>query len=102
MLSVLSVLFLSACEIVSPHSRIPVYQEYRLESVCGNSKNTIHLGKKPAVLTYGGGGGTDHLQCHIELQVVSEEFGFYVFLDKVWLDNSAGCQQDFLQFGRQV
>jgi len=100
MLSVLSVLFLSVCEIVSPHSRIPVYQEYRLESVCGNSKNTIHLGKKPAVLTYGGGGGTDHLQCHIELQVVSEEFGFYVFLDKVWLDNSAGCQQDFLQFGR--
>ena len=97
-----SLLFLSLCGSVTLHSgRVAVYQEYRLESLCVGTKNTISLGKQPAVLSYAGV-AAEHLQCHLELQLLSEEFGFYVFLDKVWLDNTPGCQQDFLQFGRQV
>ena len=83
--------------------RMPVYKEHRLDNLCSGHghKHSVSLGKQPAVLTFDVN-NVRTVQCHLELQLLSEEFGFYVFIDRLWLEKTPGCGADFLQFGRQV
>eukprot|EP00090_Calanus_glacialis_P040511 TRINITY_DN70680_c0_g1_i1.p1 TRINITY_DN70680_c0_g1~~TRINITY_DN70680_c0_g1_i1.p1 ORF type:complete len:351 (+),score=74.68 TRINITY_DN70680_c0_g1_i1:89-1054(+) len=80
---------------------MPVYKEHRLDVLCSpqGQKHTVSLGKQPAVFTFNVFNERT-FQCHLELQLLSEDFGFYVFIDKLWLDKTPGCGGDFLQFGR--
>jgi hypothetical protein len=84
-------------------AKMPVYKEHRLDVLCSpqGQKHKVSLGKQPAVFTFNVFNERT-FQCHLELQLLSEDFGFYVFIDKLWLDKTPGCGGDFLQFGRQV
>ena len=76
------------------------YTQYRLDQLCGGSaaKVNINLGKKPAVFLLAGS-SRDHLECHLELRSPSQ-FGLYVFIEELNLNQSPDCSSDFLQFGR--
>eukprot|EP00092_Neocalanus_flemingeri_P013004 GFUD01014014.1.p1 GENE.GFUD01014014.1~~GFUD01014014.1.p1 ORF type:complete len:349 (-),score=87.14 GFUD01014014.1:15-1061(-) len=81
--------------------RLPVYKEHRIEALCAaqGHKRSVSLGKQPAVFTFNSFNKRT-LQCHLELHLLSEEFGFYVFIDKLWVEKTPSCSGDFLQFGR--
>lgn len=98
LLSVLIVLL--KCSFV-PCVRTPIYREYRLESLCPQSggKRSVSLGKQPAIFTFSSH-NDQSIQCHLELQLPSDEFGFYVFIESLRLSKTSGCRGDFLQFGR--
>ena len=83
--------------------QLPVYKEHKIEALCSaqGRKHSVKIGKQPAVFTFNSFNDRT-LQCHLELQLASEDFGFYVFIDTLWMEKTPGCTGDFLQFGRQV
>ena len=76
------------------------YTQHRLELLCrADRKVSINLGKKPAEFLFSGSSDSD-LECHLELRSPSSQFGLYVFIDELKLNNTPNCESDFLQFGR--
>ena len=82
-------------------ARVPNYDTYPLESLCGmyQDKQTISLKSRPAVISLTSR-IVKKMKCHLELRLPSESFGFSVFIESMRIENTTGCSKDFLQFGR--
>jgi len=95
-------LFLSQAPLSNGATVIPDYRYHRIEDLCADSqenKVVLKLHNKPTVLTLNS--TLAHiLRCHLELELHSDQLGFYVFTEEMHLDMTEGCTRDFYQFGR--
>ena len=82
-------------------ARLAPYKEYRLEALCGKSreKQSLYLHNQAHVFTFNSS-NKELLKCHLELHLHSDTFGFSIFIESMKLDNTKDCTRDFVQFGR--
>jgi len=82
-------------------AQVASYQHYRLEDLCGKSKEkqSLYIHNQAHVFTFNTT-NTDMVKCHLELHLHSDTFGFSVFTEVMKLDSTTECTRDFLQFGR--
>jgi len=81
--------------------QIAPYKEYRLEALCGASKEkqSLYLHNQAHLFTFNSS-NKELLKCHLELHLHSDTFGFSIFTEVMKLEDTKGCTRDFLQFGR--
>jgi len=77
------------------------YQQFRLETLCGHyqDKQTLHLKNQPAVISLHSR-LKKRIRCHLELRLPSDYFGFSIFTESLYMEDSQDCSKDFLQYGR--
>ena len=79
------------------------YKKYDLVELCGRNreKKRIEMGTVAHQFILNGT-NRNFINCHLELKIPSKEFGFAVFTESMKLDStSKGCEQDFVQYGRE-
>eukprot|EP00092_Neocalanus_flemingeri_P037818 GFUD01041168.1.p1 GENE.GFUD01041168.1~~GFUD01041168.1.p1 ORF type:complete len:371 (+),score=66.81 GFUD01041168.1:720-1832(+) len=86
---------------VTQAAKVAPYKEYRLEALCGKSreKQSLYLHNQAHLFTFNST-NKELLKCHLELHLHSDTFGFSIFTEVMKLDETKDCTRDFLQFGR--
>jgi len=81
------------------------YKHYRLESLCkaDSGKVRLRLGQSAATFQLNSSlvPGTQ-FNCHLELALDSSQFGFFVYFEELSISGSSDCEEDYVQFGRDI
>lgn len=81
------------------------YKHYRLESLCksDSAKVRLRLGNTAATFSLNSSLVPGALfNCHLELALDSSKLGFFVYFEDLQLTRSQDCDQDYVQFGRDI
>lgn len=83
-----------------------VYRHHRLEELCpkDGSKVQLFMNTEVNVFKFNSSLVAEPLfRCHLELEVRNSNYGFSVFIEEMSLSgSSSGCDEDYLQFGRDI
>jgi len=81
------------------------YKHYRLESLCksDSGKTRLRLGNTAATFKLNSSLIPGHMfNCHLELALDSSKLGFFVYFEDLNLSPSTDCEDDYIQFGRDI
>ena len=92
-------LILIHCSLAT--QRTQQYKKYDLNELCGKNREKKSLQLRGVAHQFTlNGTKLNFLNCHLELELPSKNFGFAVFIESMKFDTTKGCKQDFVQFGR--
>jgi len=81
------------------------YKHYRLESLCksDSAKVRLRLGNSAATFQLNSSLIPGSLfNCHLELALDSSKLGFFVYFEDLSVSPSTDCEDDYVQFGRDI
>jgi len=84
-----------------------LYKSYRLEKLCRGDGGKVTIGIRDVVSSFYLNSSLvpgETFNCHIEMVVRSANTGMFVYFEEMYLSEAsiAGCNQDFVQFGRDI
>merc|ERR1711874_289493 len=81
------------------------YKHYRLESLCKSdlAKVRLRLGTSAAGFRLNSSLVPGRVfNCHLELALDSSKLGFFVYFEDLTVTASTDCEEDYVQFGRDI
>lgn len=84
-----------------------LYKSYRLEKLCRGDGGKVTIGIRDVVSSFYLNSSLvpgETFNCHIEMVVRSSDTGMFVYFEEMYLSEPdiTGCNQDFVQFGRDI
>merc|ERR1719433_2225090 len=86
-----------------------IYVKNRLDKICTANRSKTRLNVKQEVVSVFSFNSSlltprQSFKCHLELYLPSSSYGFSVFIEEMSLTGSSlsGCNDDFVQFGRDI
>jgi len=87
--------------------RFQYYKNYRLEKLCPPDGRKVRMRMEDTVSSFQLNSSLvpgNLFNCHLELVLDSDDSGFFVYFDLMWMADESGgeCEDDYVQFGRDI